>query len=61
MKLTIQVNSDQIYMRSEESIEDGGIAFTLYRDEHGDSVGFCGDESKRDMCLKIADILLGNI
>lgn len=58
MKLEIQVNDDNIYMRTDASKAAGGFVLALYRGKNGDSFGFDGDESKKEWALKIADVCL---
>lgn len=60
MKLTIEVTKDSVYLRTDKRIEDGGYVMSLFRENGQDSVGYDGDPSKREVCLKIADVLLGS-
>lgn len=58
MKLEIQINDSNIYMRTDIPPSLGGFVMAMYRGEKGDSVGFDGDESQREFALKLADVCL---
>jgi len=58
MKLEIQINDNNIYMRTDAPKASGGFVMAMYRGNDGDSVGYDGDESKKEWALKIADICL---
>lgn len=60
MNLNISVNKDQVYIRTEKPVNEGGYTFTLYRNDGSDFVGFDGEEKWRDLCLQTADCLLRN-
>ena len=60
MKFTVdKIDSSSVYIKSENSVEKGGFALTLVRVRDEDNVGFVGNKEFENMCLSIADVVLG--
>lgn len=63
MKFTVEVNDNEVYIRSEPMLpNENGFGFSLFREynkgEAEDVFGYDGPKEYEEMCIKIADAVL---
>ena len=62
MQLNVKLSgSDTVYIKTENSVSEGGFTFVMYRENGVDSVGYDGQEHYREMCCKIADVIFEEV